>query len=116
MRRCERESEIQGQSLRPCRAWSFRFAQGCPRKIYGRPRDRKSPSQFRLGRAWPGHSTPRRGQYKDVDARIKSAQDDFKSFLGNLMQVTLAGKIFLGQSCAFVGMARRSGNSLRFWD
>jgi len=51
-----------------------------------------------------------------VDARIKSAQDDFKSFLGNLMQVTLAGKIFLGQSCAFVGMARRSGNSLRFWD
>ena len=57
MRRCERESEIQGQSLRPCRAWSFRFAQGCPRKIYGRPRDRKSPSQFRLGRAWPRPST-----------------------------------------------------------
>jgi hypothetical protein len=58
MRRCERESEDPGAIAAALPGLEFRFAQGCPRKIYGRPRDRKSPSQFRLGRAWPGHPRP----------------------------------------------------------
>jgi len=40
----------------------------------------KSPPQFRLGRACPGHPRLGAAKAKTVDARIKSAQDDRNRF------------------------------------
>src|SRR6266851_3058082 len=67
-------------------------------------------SEFRLGRARPvglqptdfdpWASTPWGGRDKDVDARIKSAQDDFNLFRGSPTKVLITGKSFAGQPCA----------------
>jgi hypothetical protein len=55
---------------------------------------------------WPGltrPSTPSGARNKGVDARIKSAQDDFKWLLRVPNKLSLQ-RNFLGQPCAFAGM------------
>src|SRR6266849_5765893 len=86
--------------LTPSAAPSHRRA---VRRNLAAPKGTKSPQQFRLGRAWPvglqptdsirGH--PRLGaveRKKDVNARIKSAQDDSKSFPASPIQIVIIGK------------------------
>src|SRR6266404_5017909 len=74
-------------------AQSSRHEQGCPGKNLARPREGNRPPIS----SWPGStrpSTPWDSREKDVDARIKSAQDDFNSLPGGPTQVILARKFF----------------------
>src|SRR6266851_1693878 len=56
------------------------------------PKGATSPPGFRLGRPCAGHPRLGSGRGKDVDTRIKSAQDDFNSFPASLKQVIIARK------------------------
>ena len=115
-----RESGGPEQPFKPCGPWVPAFAQDCPGKVLRRRREGNRPPIS----SWPGltrPSTALSGLDKDVDARIKSAQDEVKLFWIGTTQVGHAGK-FLSDSPARkreprdpVTCRRRCGPPLSRW-
>jgi hypothetical protein len=66
---------------------------GCSGKNCAAAKPEESADLFRLGRAWPAHPRLLAPKTKDVDTRDKPAQDDFKVFPLNPVQVPLSDAV-----------------------